>query len=768
MRNIMDLTAFQKHDVYPLSDNFAGAGPQGELSFTNAYMQLNGEPFFAISGECHFSRVSECMWEDSILKMKMGGINVVSTYVFWIHHEEEEGVFRFDGNRNLRKFIQICRKHEMYAIVRIGPFDHGEVRNGGLPDWLYGKPFEVRSTNQLFLDYTRRLYRTLSQQLSGLLFKDGGPVIAVQLDNEYMHSAAPWEMTTGVSNEWVPAGDEGNAYMLQLKRIAVEEGLETPFYTCTGWGGAATPMDEMLPLWGGYAYWPWIFYDYDGPHPATPEYIYRYYHNDSKPHTYNFEPSYTPESLPYACCEMGGGMSCFYNYRFQLPFESIDAMANIKLAGGCSFLGYYMYRGGSNPKGTTTQYLNECQCPKISYDYQAVIGEFGQLRPSYHRLRVLHTLVRSLQEKLCEMETVLPEGAEEIDPQDSLPLRFAVRTDGSSGFVFINNFQDHAENQKKENETISLLLHDETITYQKLSLAAGEETILPFNMDIGGHRLICAKAQPLSAIQTEQELTWFFFMPEGMNPEFVFDGRSISRYNGQPVHEQTLVIEPEAEKATSFILDGTAGRVRVVLLTRAQSLMFYETNLGGIKRAVLCDAPMLCDGTQLRIESTGNRESICLAYPPITLQTSSRYCTLEETAMDVWKGYRLNWNETEENPLAFEQVGPYRYTLQVPNAALDSKEVLLRLIYRGDIGSAFINGELVADNFYNGAVWEIGIREKLEALSTQPMTVLITPLKENSKVNVSSTMAGRSEENEGQTGVLEAVRIRPVYEAVLL
>ena len=81
----------------------------------------------------------------------------------------------------------------MYVIVRIGPFCHGEVRNGGLPDWLYGKPFEVRSLDPGFLDYTRRLYREYAQQFEGLYYKYSGPIIAAQIENEYMHSAAPWE-----------------------------------------------------------------------------------------------------------------------------------------------------------------------------------------------------------------------------------------------------------------------------------------------------------------------------------------------------------------------------------------------------------------------------------------------------------------------------------------------------------------------------------------------------------------------------------------------
>lgn len=174
-----------------------------------------------------------------MIKMKMGGISVVATYLFWIHHEEEEGVFDFTGCRNLRKFVELCHKHGLYVILRVGPFDHGEVRNGGIPDWMYGKPFEVRKLSEGFLFYTKRLYAKIGEQVAGLFFKDNGPIIGVQIDNEYMHSSAPWEITTGISNEWVFGGDEGDEYMLRLKDLAAECGLTPAFYTCTGWGGAA-------------------------------------------------------------------------------------------------------------------------------------------------------------------------------------------------------------------------------------------------------------------------------------------------------------------------------------------------------------------------------------------------------------------------------------------------------------------------------------------------------------------------------------------------
>ncbi len=109
------------------------------LSVNSRYVTKNSVPWLPVMGEFHFARYPEAYWEEEILKMKAGGVQVVSTYIFWIHHEEIEGQFDWSGQRNLRHFVELCGKHGMYVVARIGPWDHGEVRNGGFPDWLLAK-----------------------------------------------------------------------------------------------------------------------------------------------------------------------------------------------------------------------------------------------------------------------------------------------------------------------------------------------------------------------------------------------------------------------------------------------------------------------------------------------------------------------------------------------------------------------------------------------------------------------------------------------------
>lgn len=760
MRYELNLKNVEEKNIYLLDDNFKGVNKNGtEISFTNYFMQENGEPFYAISAEFHFSRMEDGRWEDELIKMKLGGVNVVSTYVFWNHHEEEEGIFDFTGRRNLRKFIELCEKHGLYVVLRVGPFDHGEVRNGGMPDWLYGKPFEVRSLNDGFISYTKRLYTKISKEVEGLFFKDNGPIVAVQIDNEYMHSSAPWEITTGISEEWVFAGDQGDEYMLYMKDLAAQCGLIPAFYTCTGWGGASTP-ETFMPLWGGYAFRPWMFYSLKGEHPCTEEYIYQDFHNNDIECTNDFKPMYKPEELPYACCEMGGGMTCSYNYRFKLPFKSVDAMANIKLASGCNFLGYYMYQGGSNPIGKYGTFMNEGQVPKISYDYQAPLGEFGQVRESYRRLKSIHYFTKAYENKLCKLKTVLPEGASYIEPTDMETLRYAVRTDGEKGFLFINNYQDHAQMTDKRSEEIVLKLSNEELVLSNISIDSDENCILPFNLDMEGIDLIKATAQPLTIIERDGIKEFIFFTPAGMESTFNFEsGVSI---NGE---DTNIYVCDKSKDISLFTVQKGDKKINVICMTRGMSNNMYICKNNAL---VFTKAALLEDANGIRIETEAANNMI-YTYPADLLINCDKVNYVNEHNLNNVLGcYQVDTLEKVID-ISVNKVGPSRYTIDIPKGYMDGlKDAILQVNYDGDIGHAFINGKMINDNFCNNDTWEIGLKEHAEELENHPITIYITPLKEGVNVNVESAMAARMEEVDAYIGNLNNVKIKPIYEIDIL
>lgn len=119
---------------------FADApGVPDPIEVTSRWLTRGGRPWFPVSGEFHYSRYPAGEWEEELLKMKAGGVTAVASYLIWIHHEEIEGRVRFDGDRDLRRFAELCARHDLDFIPRVGPWSHAEVRNGGLPDWVLAR-----------------------------------------------------------------------------------------------------------------------------------------------------------------------------------------------------------------------------------------------------------------------------------------------------------------------------------------------------------------------------------------------------------------------------------------------------------------------------------------------------------------------------------------------------------------------------------------------------------------------------------------------------
>lgn len=208
--------------------------PQQSIRWDKHSLIFDGKRVVPVMGEVHYSRIPQNEWREEVRKMKEGGVTMIAAYVFWNHVEEVEGVFNWSGQRNLRGFLEICKQEEMPVVLRLGPFCHGEVRNGGIPDWMFTKGCKMREENTTFLKYTTELYRQIYSQVQGLQWKDGGPVVAAQFDNEYRGRGS---------------------YLMALKKIAQQIGFDLPFYTRTGWPELKTPVPfgEMLPLYGDYA-----------------------------------------------------------------------------------------------------------------------------------------------------------------------------------------------------------------------------------------------------------------------------------------------------------------------------------------------------------------------------------------------------------------------------------------------------------------------------------------------------------------------------------
>ena len=432
---------------------------------------INGHRVCPVMGEIHYSRVPQDEWQREVRKMREGGVTIIATYVFWSHIEEQEGIFRWDGQRNLRRFLEVCKAEQMPVVLRLGPFCHGEVRNGGIPDWVFTKGCKLREQNPVFLSLAEKLYRQIFTQVQGLQWKDGGPVIAAQFDNEYRGRGE---------------------YLMALKKIALSIGFDLPFYTRTGWPELRTPVPygEMLPLYGDYADGFWDKEVTEGCGNYYKAFNFKAFRSSTAIGTdllgkQDAKLNKGDEQYPYFTCELGGGMATAYHRRPYVYAEDAYSMALVKLGSGSNLLGYYMYHGGTNPEGVLhTQ--NEVQTspgtanndlPVCTYDFQAPLGEFGQTYPQYYMLRPLHLFMQDFGETLAPMEAQFPAPQDLKRGQDDA-LRWALRSQGDSGFVFVNNYERFCQLSAKKNVQLSL----SGVTMPRLTIPSGAMAIFPVNI----------------------------------------------------------------------------------------------------------------------------------------------------------------------------------------------------------------------------------------------------------------------------------------------
>jgi beta-galactosidase len=196
---------------------------QQSFSTTGDRFRLDGKPFQIRSGEMHYSRVPRPYWRDRLRKMKAMGLNTVGTYMFWNVHEPEPGEFHFAGNDDVAAFVKDAQAEGMYVLLRPGPYACAEWEWGGYPYWLANIPdLKVRSRDPRFLVACGRYLEAIARQLAPLQITKGGPILLVQVENEY--------------------GSYGNdkIYLEFIRDTLRKSGFDCPLYTVDG------PSESMI------------------------------------------------------------------------------------------------------------------------------------------------------------------------------------------------------------------------------------------------------------------------------------------------------------------------------------------------------------------------------------------------------------------------------------------------------------------------------------------------------------------------------------------
>lgn len=160
------------------------------IDYENDRFLMDGLPFRYIGGEIHYFRVPQEYWFDRLFKMKSAGINVLQTYIEWSGHEPREGVYKFDGNYNVTRWIEEAQKAGLYVLLRVGPYICSERDMGGLPWWLMKYDLQLRRNNDIYMKYVKQWFSVLLPMIKPYLYQNGGPIIMVQLENEYGYYSA--------------------------------------------------------------------------------------------------------------------------------------------------------------------------------------------------------------------------------------------------------------------------------------------------------------------------------------------------------------------------------------------------------------------------------------------------------------------------------------------------------------------------------------------------------------------------------------------------
>lgn len=769
----------------PLPFKLGGTSPDGHtLSANQRYLTRDGQPWFPVMGEFHYSRYPESGWEQEILKMKAGGIQVISTYVFWIHHEEIEGQFDWSGQRDLRRFLQLCAKHGLYVWIRIGPWDHGEVRNGGFPDWLLAKA-AVRQNDPEYLKYVSRFFGQIGDQVKGLLWKDGGPIIGVQLENEYS-ARGP---------------GKGEEHILRLQQIAREAGLDAPFYTITGWDGAVIPSRDVLPVFGGYpdGFW-WRSLS---ELPPNPNYFFtkiRCQENVTENLTsLHPEIDALDDKYPFLTAEMGGGMELSYHRRPLMTADDTAAMELVKLGDGVTMYGYYMFHGGTNPDGKRTT-LQESQAtgypndlPVKNYDFQAPLGEYGEPHSSFGVLKIFHLFLNDFGDELAPMTSYFPERMPGTLHDVETP-RVAARLQGNHGFLFINNYQRTYPLPERPSFQVALELPGETVSIPRspTTIPSGAYTFWPVNLPLGHSLLRYATVQLLCKLPNEN--TYVFFAYPGIPAEFAFEekggetieapGSSIGRKDGV-IYVDLATPGP---KLAIQLRNGDGKSTNIVVLSREQARNLWKLNLGGRERLILSQAQLYTENGSLILSGTDPSGLTAEMYPALDkpggdfvdarrdgifqtyktqIQPVELTATVDKIADPGTDPPLKTGKETVLIPddSAFDDAA--RWRIHIPN--LESKmvsDVMLRITYQGDIARIYDDGKLVTDDFYFGRPWVIGLREISQGRRSQTLELRILPLQ--SEANIYLPRDARLMVSSKQPiAILKSVKLIPIYRAVI-
>lgn len=414
-----EVQTIQRLEKYPLKKVEKPYVSTGSLTFKAGKFYLDGKPFRILSGAMHYFRVMPEYWQDRMRKMKACGLNTVETYVSWNLHEDTPGNFNFDGILNIRKFIELAHQEGLYVILRPGPYICSEWDFGGMPAWLLKDPnMKVRTNYPGYKEAADRFFSKLIPLVADLQHTDGGPIIAVAVENEYGSYSSEVE------------------HLMFLKQLLIKYGIKELLFVADGIVNKELTGFNVAP-----------FYD-----ETLPTVNFMKYHLGK---VLVEQVKSVSKDFPIMVMEFWAGWFDHWEHpHAYAPAKNLaEDLQNI-LESGAS-VNFYMFHGGTNFGFTAgANWFNDSNYkPDVtSYDYIAPLSEAGDITPKYE-------VIRSMLKKMV----LEPEGITELPnpPKNSEKADY--------GMVFIDKYL-HLEDMITP---IQATMADKPMTMEMLNIHNG-------------------------------------------------------------------------------------------------------------------------------------------------------------------------------------------------------------------------------------------------------------------------------------------------------
>ncbi|MFE6256774.1 beta-galactosidase [Agromyces sp. NPDC057865] len=711
------------------------------IALTDRWIEVDGRPAVPVSGELHFSRVPRRDWAERLRLLRSGGVTIVSTYLFWIHHQpSRDAPPRFDDGLDIGAFVDLAAACGLDVVVRIGPWCHGEVRNGGFPDWVQAAPVRHRSDDPGYLELAADWYAAVGAELASRCGRDA-PIVGIQLENELIDQPG---------------------HLVTLKRLAREAGLSAPLWTATAWDGAELPPDEVLPLYGGYGDGFWS--DADASWAPGFRAQFRFSHEWDDPgigadvrgtSAGPRPPRPRDIRFPAATCELGGGMATAYHRRPVPSADDVAAVAHVKLGSGSAWQGYYLAAGGLNPadglqESLATGYPNDL--PRFDYDFHAPIGAAGVLAPSHAALRVQHAFLEAFGDRLARMTSSLPE-ALPADEDDVATPRWALRSDGASGFLFVNVHRPHEPLEPVTGARFALSLDggELVLPSEPIDLPSGTIARWPIGLELGGVVVRWATASAVTVLEGEIP-TLVLLADAGVRVELMVGDDLVSH-------------DPPGEPVLHRF-----GALDVLVLPGSDAARLWVLATDGSRRLLRCAHPLWTEDGSLFVRApvepvvedwdaaAGAFRRVPFAAEVRPPEAAAPTAIPVRPAAEVPARYGGTPQRTAApDPAQMADLAAASVLDGLPEPSPGVRRVLT-VDWAGDVTTLEVDGEVVADRFWDGTPWHVDL-DAIGAAAPRTVTLRILPLHPEAPVRLDEHAAARRAATPGPLLALDAVTV---------